>query len=241
MEVLPAIDLRDGCVVRLSQGDFDRQKTYSQDPSAVAAEFASLGATWIHVVDLDAAKTGTPANTEAIAAIRLAAPGVKIELGGGARSCETVEFMLANLADRVVIGSAAMKDWAWFERLACRDDLAGRIALGLDARDGLISVDGWTKEVNSRPIEIALKVKGWPLGAIIYTDIARDGMLSGVNLDVTGEVVSATDVPVIASGGVSSLKDIIDCKAIGCGGVIIGRAYYEGKIDLGEAIKSAKV
>ncbi len=240
MEVLPAIDLRDGCVVRLSQGDFGRQKTYSKEPAAVAAELARRGATWIHVVDLDAAKTGTPTNTAAIAEIRSAAPGVKIELGGGARDTETVEYMLANLADRVVIGSAAMKDWPWFEKLACRDDMAGRIALGLDARDGQISIDGWTKEVNSGPVEIALKVKGWPLGAIIYTDIDRDGMLTGVNLESTREVVSATDVPIIASGGVSSLKDVRDCNMIGCAGTIVGRAYYEGKIDLAVAIESVK-
>ena len=214
MEVLPAIDLRDGCVVRLSQGDFGRQKTYSKEPAAVAAELARRGATWIHVVDLDAAKTGTPTNTAAIAEIRSAAP--------------------------VVIGSAAMKDWPWFEKLACRDDMAGRIALGLDARDGQISIDGWTKEVNSGPVEIALKVKGWPLGAIIYTDIDRDGMLTGVNLESTREVVSATDVPIIASGGVSSLKDVRDCNTIGCAGTIVGRAYYEGKIDLAVAIESVK-
>ena len=240
MEVLPAIDLRGGKVVQLAQGDFDRQTTYSDDPAAVAAELAGKGAAWIHVVDLDAAKSGTPTNTDAIASIRASAPGVKIELGGGARTTETVEYMLANLADRVVIGSAAMTDWAWFEQLACRDDLAGQIALGLDARGQKISVAGWTEEVSAGPVEIASRVKGWPIGAIIYTDITRDGMLSGVSLAATQELIAATDVPIIASGGVSCLQDIRGCKRIGCAGAIVGTAYYEGKIDLAEAIAEAR-
>jgi phosphoribosylformimino-5-aminoimidazole carboxamide ribotide isomerase len=128
-----------------------------------------------------------------------------------------------------------LKSWPWFERLAARKDLSGRLALGLDARGGRLAVHGWTEQVAATPLEVAARVRGWPLGAIIYTDIARDGMLTGVNLEATAKLVAATSVPVIASGGVSSLADVTECQKIGCGGVIVGRAYYEGKIDLAEA------
>ncbi|MCK4275540.1 MAG: 1-(5-phosphoribosyl)-5-[(5-phosphoribosylamino)methylideneamino]imidazole-4-carboxamide isomerase [Phycisphaerae bacterium] len=239
MEVLPSIDLRDGDVVRLAQGDYARQTTYSSDPPAVAAQLAASGARWIHVVDLDAARTGKPTNTDAIRAIRQGVD-VKIELGGGARNTETIDFMLEALADRVVVGSAALKNWSWFERLIQqRDDLAGRIALGLDARGGTLATEGWTKQTQTTPLQIAQRVTGLPLGAIIYTDITRDGMLAGPNIEATAELVAATDVPVIASGGVSCLQDVLECKRIGCAGVIIGRAYYERKIDLPDAVEAA--
>jgi len=238
MDILPAIDLRGGKVVRLSQGDYERQTTYSDDPAAVAAKFVAAGASWIHMVDLDAARTGTPSNLASVRAVRQAVD-VRIELGGGARDDAAIEQMLAMGVDRVVVGSAAMKDWAWFEQLAGRSELAGKIALGLDARGGQIAVNGWTQQVDASPIEIAERVKGWPLGAIIYTDIARDGMLSGVNLDATADLIAATDVPVIASGGVGNIEDISRCRQIGCGGVIVGRAYYEGKIDLKQALDLA--
>lgn len=234
MEILPAIDLRSGQVVRLSQGDYARQTTYSQDPAGVAREFAAAGARWIHVVDLDGAKTGKPCNVAEIQAIR-GAVDVKIELGGGARNDQTIDFMLADLADRVVVGSAALADWAWFERLVARPTAAGKIALGLDCRGGRLAVHGWRKRSEAVPLEIARRVTGWPLGAIVYTDIARDGMLTGVNIEATAELIAATDVPVIASGGVGSLDDVRRCKEIGCAGTVIGRAWYEGRIDLGEA------
>jgi phosphoribosylformimino-5-aminoimidazole carboxamide ribotide isomerase len=240
MYVLPSIDLRAGQVVRLIQGDYDRQRTYGTDPAVVAREFAAAGATWIHVVDLDAARTGRPANTEAVRAIRAASEGLKVELGGGMRDDDAIEAALGELADRVVIGSAAMKDWPWFENLCRRAELAGRIALGLDARDGRVSIHGWTEQVDVAAVDVARRVTGWPLGAIVYTDIARDGMLGGFAAEATAEIVTATDVPVIASGGVSSLVDVARCREIGCAGAIIGRAYYEGAIDLAAAIEQAR-
>ena len=238
MDILPAIDLRGAKVVRLSQGDYDRQKTYSDDPAAVAGQFAAAGASWIHMVDLDAARTGTPSNLASVRTVREAVD-VKVELGGGARDDATIEAMLAMGVDRVVVGSAAMRDWTWFERLAGRAELAGKIALGLDARGDHIAVEGWTEQVDASPVEIARRVRGWPIGAIVYTDIARDGMLSGVNFDATSELIDATDVPIIASGGVGCIEDIARCRQIGCGGVIVGRAYYEGKINLKQALEVA--
>ncbi len=239
MDILPAIDLRGGKVVRLLRGDYAQQTTYGDDPAAVARTFAQAGVPWIHVVDLDAALAGKPVNTAAIAAIR-AAVDVKIELGGGARDDATVEAMIAGGANRVVVGSAALKNWAWFERLASRADLAGKLTLGLDARDGKLSLHGWTQQVDATAVEFARRVKGWPLGAIVYTDIGRDGMLLGVNVAATAELIAATDVPVIASGGVGSIEDIRLCKAAGCAGVIVGKAYYEGRIDLPAAVALAR-
>ncbi len=239
MEVLPSIDLRDGKVVRLAQGDYARQTTYGDDPTAVAKDMAAAGAAWIHVVDLDAAKSGKLADMVALRAIR-SAVGVRIELGGGARSEEAIDAMLGAGADRVVVGSAAAGDWAWFERLAGRADLAGRLALGLDARGGKLAVKGWTEQSATTALDLARRTAGWPLGAIVYTDIASDGMQTGVNLAATAEIVAATDVAVIASGGVASLDDVVGCLGIGCAGVIIGRAYYEGAIDLARACELAR-
>lgn len=255
MDILPAIDLRDGKVVRLAQGDYSRQTTYSDDPAQVARTFEAAGATWIHVVDLDAARlrpghfsdpgarqdksSAASVNARAIEAICKAVKA-KVELGGGARDDRAVERMLNLGASRIVIGSAALKNWAWFESLLSRPGMAGKLALGLDAKDGLLAAHGWTDLTELRAPDLAARVKGSSLGAIVYTDIARDGMLGGVNVSATAAVAAATDVPVIASGGVGSLDDIRACAKIGCGGVIIGRAYYEGKIVLSEAFEIAR-
>ena len=239
MEILPAIDLRDGRVVRLCRGDYDRQTTYGDDAAAVARTFVEAGARWIHMVDLDAARTGRRANAGCVRAV-LQAVEAKVQLGGGARDEAAIDAMLADGIARVVVGSAALKDWAWFQGLVRRDDLAGRIALGLDARGGRLAVHGWTRQVDATAAEIAARVAGWPLGAIVYTDIARDGMLAGVNVPATAELIAVTDVPVIASGGVAGLDDVRACKRIGCAGAIIGKAWYEGRIDLAEACRLAR-
>lgn len=239
MEILPAIDLRGGKVVRLAQGDYDRQTTYADDPVSVAKAFVAAGARWIHMVDLDAARTGTPTNTASVAAVA-AAVDARIQLGGGARDEAAIDAMLAGGVARVVVGSAALRDWAWFEGLLARADLAGRLALGLDARGGRVAAQGWTEQLATTAVELARRTRGRPLGAIVYTDISRDGMLGGVNVEATAEIVAATDVPVIASGGVGSLEDVRRCKAIGCAGAIVGRAYYEGAIDLAGAVRAAE-
>jgi len=236
MKILPAIDLRDGKVVRLEQGDYGMQTTYSNDPASIAAVFAEAGAEWIHIVDLDAARSGRPTNMAAVAAIR-SAVDIHLELGGGMRDTQTVTAALDAGVDRVIIGSAALHNFAWFEELVATDDLAGRVVLGLDAREGKLAADGWTTHVQASALEAARRVSGWPLGGIVYTDIARDGMLTGVNIAATAKLIASTDVPVIASGGVASLKDFLACREIGCWGAIVGKAWYEGRIDLAEACR----
>ena len=236
MKILPAIDLRDGKVVRLERGDYDLQTTYGDDPAAIARVFADAGAEWIHIVDLDAARSGRPTNTTAIAAIRDAVD-IRLELGGGMRDEQAVRTALDAGVDRVIVGSAALKDLQWFEQLVATDDLSGRVVLGLDAREGMLAADGWTTQTECTALEVAQRVTDWPLAGIVYTDIARDGMLTGVNITATSELISVTDVPVIASGGVASLDHLLACKEIGCWGAIVGKAWYEGLIDLERACK----
>jgi phosphoribosylformimino-5-aminoimidazole carboxamide ribotide isomerase len=244
MEVLPAIDLRGGKVVRLVQGDYARETRYSDDPASVARTFEAAGAKWIHVVDLDAAGqaaaeagAGLGARVPNIKAVRaiLSGASAKVEFGGGMRDDAAIEAMLHEGASRVVVGTAALRDWPWFERMLGKPGFAGKLALGLDARGGKLAVRGWTEQTALEAMDLARRVRGSGLGAIVYTDIARDGMLTGPNFAATAELVASTDVPVLASGGVSTLQDVAECRRIGCAGVIVGRAYYEGKIDLAAA------
>ena len=188
MEIFPSIDLRGGKVVRLSQGDYDRQTTYGDDPVAVAETFIAAGAKWIHMVDLDAALTGERTNADAIAAVCEQTDAL-VELGGGIRDDQAVADAIDLGVARVIVGSAALKDWQWFSKLARRGDLDGKVVLGMDAHGGILRTHG---------------------------------------------------LPIIASGGMSNLDDISRCKSIGCAGAIIGRAYYEGKIDLAEAFRIAR-
>ncbi|MBL7133886.1 MAG: 1-(5-phosphoribosyl)-5-((5-phosphoribosylamino)methylideneamino)imidazole-4-carboxamide isomerase [Phycisphaerae bacterium] len=242
MEILPAIDLLGAQVVRLSQGDYSRRKEYSSVPASVAREFIGAGAKWIHVVDLDAAHSGKCTNVNEIGMIREVArqAGSKLQLGGGARDKKTIVFMQRELADRVVVGSAALKDWQWFEGLLNDTEVPNqRLALALDARRGRLAIHGWTEELAETAIQLARRVRQSGLGAIVYTDISRDGMLTGLNVEATAELIAATDVPVIASGGAAGLEDIVRCKGIGCSGLIIGKAWYEGKVDLAEAFALA--
>jgi phosphoribosylformimino-5-aminoimidazole carboxamide ribotide isomerase len=239
MDILPAIDLRGGKVVRLLQGDYDRQTTYAENPATVAQQFIAAGAKWIHVVDLDAARSGELTNTDALRSIcaKASRAGVKVQNGGGIRDTRRIEQLLELGVSRLVVGSAAMKRWDWFEGLL--NDVTvpnDKIALGLDARDGKLAAEGWTEQLEATAVDFAGRVKGAGLGAIVYTDIARDGMLAGVNVEATADLIAATDVPVIASGGVASLQDVRECLRIGCGGVILGKSLYEGKVDLTEAL-----
>ena len=243
MDILPAIDLRAGLVVRLAKGDYDRQTTYGDDPPAVAREFVQAGAGWIHIVDLDAARSGELVNTDVIAKVcSLArATGVRVQNGGGIRDRQRIEMLLGLGVSRVVIGSAALKNWPWFEQLLADETIANEsIALGLDARDGLLAAEGWTKQTDIAATDLARRVSGSGLGAIVYTDIARDGMLTGVNVESTAQLIAATDVPIIASGGVGDIQDIRDCQSVNCSGVILGKALYEKKVNLTEAIEIGK-
>ena len=221
MIVLPSIDLLDGKVVRLAQGDYERSTVYSEDPCEVVGQYVEAGARWIHIVDLDAARTGERKNAATIEAIRKSCDA-NIELGGGARDEDTIRAMLDSGASRVIVGSAAVTDWTWFEGLISDRDLVGQLGLGLDARDGKVAAHGWLDQLDVQAADLAGKVSGSGLGCIVFTDISRDGMLTGVNLDSTRGLVSRTDVPIIASGGVGSLEDIVSCRDAGCAGAIIG-------------------
>ena len=239
MEILPAIDLRAGHVVRLSQGDYNRQTDYGDDPAAVARAFVRAGAGWIHMVDLDAALSGQRTNAPAIRSV-VEAVGVNVELGGGIRDDAAAEAALALGVKRVVVGSAAIRDWPWFAKLVSRPDMAGKVALGLDAREGRLAAHGWTEQSELSVDELAGRCVDLPVAAIIYTDISRDGLLTGPDLVGTERLVQRTGLPIIASGGISGLDDILACKRIGCAGAIVGRAYYEGRVDLAEACRLAR-
>ena len=239
MDILPAIDLRDGKVVRLQRGDYDLQTTYSDNPMQQAEEFVADGTKWIHIVDLDAARSGELTNTKFIADIckMLSGTDVKVQSGGGIRDDARIGLLLEAGVSRTVIGSAALKNWKWFEQLLNSENFCNKnIALGLDARDGFVAAEGWTQQLDITALDLAKRVTDTDLGAIVYTDISRDGMLEGVNIDTTKQLVTSTTVPIVASGGVGSINDIVRCNEIGCQGVIVGKALYEDKIKLKDAL-----
>ena len=237
MHVIPAIDLRDGKCVRLIQGQYHRQITYKDDPAQQARDFQAAGAQWLHVVDLDGAKVGRPVNTDSVKAIS-AATKLKIEVGGGIRSESAIRTLLDAGVQRVIIGTKAVSDFAWFSQMA--ETFNGKIVLGLDAKGSLVATHGWTEESAQHLLDFAAQAARLPIAAIIYTDIARDGMLCGPNIERTKAVADAVDVPVIASGGVSTLDDIKNVKETGVEGVIVGRSLYEGTLNLTEAIEAAR-
>ncbi|MBN1342807.1 MAG: 1-(5-phosphoribosyl)-5-[(5-phosphoribosylamino)methylideneamino]imidazole-4-carboxamide isomerase [Phycisphaerae bacterium] len=236
MDLLPAIDIRAGKCVRLIQGDYDRQIDYDMAPVDMARRFERDGAHWVHIVDLDGARQGRPVNLMSIKHV-VQNTGVKVEVGGGIRDDDTVQALLDAGVARVVIGTQALRQWDWFKALVHAPEHQGRIALGLDAREGRLAVEGWTEETEHLAVEVAARVGDWPLGAIIYTDIGRDGMLLGPNLEATAEMARAATVPVIASGGVTDLDDIRRLVELPIDGIIVGRAIYEGQFEVAEAIR----
>ncbi len=239
MEILPAIDVRDGKCVRLLQGDYERQIDYADDPLAVAKQFEQAGARWLHMVDLDGAREGKPCNRATIERV-VAGTGLKVELGGGLRDTETIESLLEAGVARCVVGTRALEDWDWFKGLVHGNAGRDRIALGLDARDGMLAAHGWTRSTELSAVAVAERVADWPLAAIIYTDIARDGMMEGPNIEAMREMAEASAVPVIASGGVTRIEDVQRLKTLPLWGAIVGRALYEKTIDLAEAIRETK-
>ena len=236
MNLFPAIDLRGGKVVRLLQGDYDRQTTYGTDPLHHAQAFEHAGATWLHVVDLDGARSGSPAHREIIQTL-CQQTSLKIEVGGGVRDQNRVQQLLDLGVQRVVVGTAALKDWPWFEKLVHQPELTGRIVLGLDARDGHVATDGWEQTSQLTALEIAQRVTDWPLAAIVYTDIATDGTLRGPNLPQTRAVCEATRVPVVASGGVGTLQHLAQLRELPIQGAIIGRSLYEQTVTIQDALE----
>ena len=240
MIVIPAIDLKDGKCVRLEQGLMERDTVYSDDPAATARRWQEEGGELLHIVDLDGACAGVPKNRAAIEAI-VKAIDIPAQLGGGIRDLATIEAYLALGLTRVIIGTAAQRTPELVTE-ACRR-FPGRIVVGIDAKNGMVAVQGWAEVTGISAVELAKRFAGDGVAAIIYTDIARDGMLQGPNLDATRTLAQAAGIPVIASGGVSSLKDIENLLAIepyGVTGVITGKAIYSGALSLREAVRVAK-
>jgi phosphoribosylformimino-5-aminoimidazole carboxamide ribotide isomerase len=236
MEVIPAIDLRGGRCVRLQQGDYNRETIFGDDPAAMASHWEHEGATRIHLVDLDGARSGRPVNVDSVREI-LARVGVPCQLGGGVRDEETLETWLGAGIDRVVVGTQALKDPEWFRAMALLHP--GRVVLGLDARDGRVATDGWLDVSSVEAFALASQFDDLPLGGVVYTDISRDGTLEGPNLAATGELARRLRAPVIASGGVGRLEDVARLAELPIAACIVGRALYEGRFRLSEARERA--
>jgi phosphoribosylformimino-5-aminoimidazole carboxamide ribotide isomerase len=236
-ELIPAIDLLEGNAVRLSQGRYDAATVYDADPVHVATGFREAGIRRLHVVDLEGAKAGRPVQGEAVRRILAAVGSIPVQLGGGLRTLEGVYEALDWGLDRVILGTAALRDPDLVKKAASNHP--GRIVVGIDARDGNVAVEGWTDSSETTAIDLGKRFEDAGVAAIVYTDIARDGMLTGPNLPQTAALASAISIPVIVSGGVATTQDIVDSAALrdsGICGVIVGRAIYTGSVDLGEAL-----
>lgn len=241
MQIWPAIDLRDGKCVRLRQGDYNRETVFGDDPVVIAERWVAAGARCLHLVDLDGARDGAAdsgrANREAVAAILRRFP-IPCQLGGGIRDDAAVERWLTAGVARLVVGTRALKDPAWFRAISRR--FPGQLALGLDARDGMVATDGWLETSTVRATELAAHYADLPLAAIVYTDIARDGMMAGPNFAGVAEMHRAVPIPVLASGGVTTAEDIRRLAGLGVPGCIVGRTLYEGRLSLADALQAAE-
>jgi len=236
MLLIPAIDLKNGQCVRLRQGRMDDDTVFGDDPVAMATRWVEAGARRLHLVDLDGAFAGEPVNAGVIGAIAKKYPELPIQVGGGIRNADTVAAYLDAGVSYAIIGTQAVRDPSFVTEVCKR--FPGHIIVGLDANNGNVAVEGWAEESNVNAIELAKKFEGDGVSAIVYTDISRDGMMQGVNLEATQQLAEAIDIPVIASGGVTNMDDIrglIEVRESGIMGAIIGRAIYEGTIDLAEA------
>ncbi|MFO1144979.1 MAG: 1-(5-phosphoribosyl)-5-[(5-phosphoribosylamino)methylideneamino]imidazole-4-carboxamide isomerase [Amaricoccus sp.] len=236
MILYPAIDLKDGQCVRLLRGDMARATVFGSDPAAQARAFAAAGCAWLHLVDLNGAFAGRPVNGAAVEAI-LAAVDVPVQLGGGIRDRATIEDWLGKGVRRVILGTAALRDPALVREAAAAHP--GRVAVGIDARGGRVAVEGWAETSDVTAVELARRFEDAGVAAIVYTDIERDGALQGPNVAATAALARAVAIPVIASGGIASLDDLRALKASGAplDGAISGRALYEGRIELGAAVR----
>ncbi|HOQ16701.1 MAG TPA: 1-(5-phosphoribosyl)-5-[(5-phosphoribosylamino)methylideneamino]imidazole-4-carboxamide isomerase [Defluviitaleaceae bacterium] len=234
MRIYPAIDIKDGKCVRLSQGRFDKVTVYNENPVEVAKAWKNAGASYIHLVDLDGALLGNQANKEVIREI-VKAVNIPIQTGGGIRNLEAIQERLSLGVARVIFGTAAVKNPELVKEAI---DLFGadKIVVGIDAKDGKVAVEGWEELSSVSAVDLALQMKKMGVRTIVYTDISKDGMLSGLNIQATKELIDATGMDIIASGGVASLTDLEKVSKINAEGVIIGKALYQGSIDLKEAI-----
>ncbi len=238
-ELIPAIDLLDGRCVRLSQGRYDAATVYDTDPGRVAARFAAHPMRRLHVVDLDGAKQGRPCNGDAVRAIVAEMKDVPIELGGGIRTLDAVEEWLSLGVERAILGTVALRDPALVKEAARR--FPGRIGVGIDARDGMVAVEGWLETSETEVLTLAREFEDAGVAAIIHTDIARDGMGTGPNLEATSELAKQIGIPVVASGGVGSLDHVrAAASRPEIAGLIVGRALYDGSVDLAAALTAAE-
>ena len=232
MDILPAIDLKDGKAVRLTKGLMDSAKIYSDEPVEIARYFEDIGSKWLHLVDLNGAFKGNPANLAQVQKI-VKNTHLKVELGGGIRDEDTIKMYLDMGIERVILGSIALKNPDFVKKMAQKYP----IVVGIDAIDGYVAVEGWAKVSQIKATKLAMEFSKAGVKGIICTDINKDGMLSGVNLEFTLSIKKASNLPTIASGGVKDLQDIIKCKEADIDGVIVGKAFYEKKLDLKEAFK----
>jgi phosphoribosylformimino-5-aminoimidazole carboxamide ribotide isomerase len=237
MFIFPAIDLRNGRCVRLQQGDYARETVFSDDPAAVARKWAELGADRIHVVDLDGAKAGKPVNGPVIRKI-VEAAGVPVQLGGGLRTDGDLAAAFDWGVRWAVLGTRALQSPQWVRAAATR--YPDRVVLGVDAKNGFVATEGWLEVSTVKAVELARQVSDAPLAAVVYTDIAKDGMMSGPNFDALAEMRDAVPLPVVASGGVCTLEHLRRLMTERIPGCIIGRALYEGAIDLSEALSLSR-
>ncbi|MBO9686058.1 1-(5-phosphoribosyl)-5-[(5-phosphoribosylamino)methylideneamino]imidazole-4-carboxamide isomerase [Roseateles chitosanitabidus] len=241
MLLIPAIDLKDGKCVRLKQGDMNDSTTFGEDPAQMARRWVDAGARRLHLVDLNGAFAGKPVNEGAIKAIlREVGDDIPVQLGGGIRDLDTIERYLDDGLSYVIIGTAAVKNPGFLKDAASA--FGGHIIVGLDAKDGKVATDGWSKLTGHEVVDLAKKFEDYGIEGVIYTDIGRDGMLTGINIDATVKLARALSIPVIASGGLSNLADIEALCAVeseGVSGVICGRAIYTGDLDLAEAQQRA--
>ncbi|MGC3997830.1 MAG: 1-(5-phosphoribosyl)-5-[(5-phosphoribosylamino)methylideneamino]imidazole-4-carboxamide isomerase [Anaeromyxobacter sp.] len=236
MLVIPAIDLIGGEVVRLQKGDYATKKVYAGRPADKAAEFARAGATLLHVVDLEGAKAGWPVNLDAVRDI-CQVPGLEVELGGGLRTLPDIEKVLALGVKYVILGTAAVERMDLVEQ-ACKA-FPGRVRAGIDARGGEVKIAGWLEGTGLTAVAVARRVKAAGVTVVEHTDVGRDGMFAGVDAAGSAPIQAQAGVPVVASGGVAGLQDIVACREAGLYGVIVGKAIYEGRINLAEAVRTA--
>ena len=240
MIIIPAIDLKDGKCVRLAQGDFSRMTVYAENPVEIAVQWQAQGAERIHIVDLDGSLAGTPRNREVILNL-VRAVRIPIEVGGGIRDIKAVEFYVSHGIRWGILGTAALKNEV-FVKEACQV-FRGHVMVGIDAKDGLAAIEGWTEKTSEPAVDLARRYEGYGLEAVIYTDIKRDGMETGINIEATRIFAEAIEIPVIASGGVAGIEDIkkvVEIETAGVMGIIVGKALYTGGLYLPEAIMMAK-
>ncbi|MBE6912292.1 MAG: 1-(5-phosphoribosyl)-5-[(5-phosphoribosylamino)methylideneamino]imidazole-4-carboxamide isomerase [Ruminococcaceae bacterium] len=237
MLIFPAVDLFEGKAVRLFKGDYNRMTVYSENPPEIALDFKSSGAEWIHLVDLEGAKSGETPNLNTIYAIK-AATGLKCEVGGGIRSLEVIEKYVSAGLDRVILGTAAVTDEEFLK--AAADKYGDKIAVGVDIKDGFAAIRGWTEKSALTADDMCRKMQNFGIGTLICTDISKDGAMVGTNVELYRELSEKYSLDIIASGGVSSIEDVKRLRALDLYGAIVGKAYYTGAINLKEAIEVAK-